>query len=899
VRSLWQGIGHRSDVEREMREEFRHHIEMRTDDLVRQGVPRAEAARRAHLEFGHAETHREAARASRGLRWVDQVRFSWIDVKLGLRMMVKNPGLTLVAVFALAAGIPTGLAPMHLARALERPLPEDAGNRVRAIRFWDPVSGVMALPTYGDFTLYSPELDAFDLVGAYRSSTYNVASEDGRAAPVQGAEVTASIFAILGAAPRLGRILDTGDEEPGSADVVLLGHDVWAARFARDPDIVGSTVRVGSRPHIVVGVMPDGFRFPLNDQVWVPLRRESTVGAGEGRTVRIVGRLADGVSTEEAQAELLTVALPPTHRAVRGAAALQPEVVPFAYTYMGLPRGGMGALPEYHFIQLLGLVLLLVACANVAMLIFARTATRFREIAVRTALGASRWRIVSQVFIETLLLASIAAGLGVLAVDRAIDRIPWQRLAGEAALPYWLDLGVPAAVLPWAFVLALVSATVAGVAPALRITRKDVRADLRAAEAGRSGIRFGGITGGLIVADVAVAVGVIAFSVGIGRYLGDLAGSATTEGIPAAEYLAVELRLSANELEVARGERSGGGVERFATLQQTLAARLEAEPDVRGVVFADALPRMNHRSRPVEIDGEQDPDDRGGRWVRVARVDVDFFDALEQPVLTGRDFDRVDAEGPERPVIVNTVFVEEVLGGVEPLGRRVRFTTGGSDSDTTWHEIVGVVGHLGMNTASRAGDPGVYLPEPPGGIHPVQVGIRVGPDPERFVPRLREVVAEADPTAILGTPVVLSRVQQGDWYVAIGMVAGLGLLVAILVALAASGMYAIMSFSVAERTREIGIRTALGASRRELVLTIMRRSLGQLGLGALLGIPLATWLLLQIEADAAGASATGTSFLTAIALASGVVGLIGLLSCVAPTRRALRIEANEALRAEN
>ncbi len=877
-----------------MREEFREHIRMRTEDLVRTGLTRSEAERRAHREFGHVETHRAAARASRGLAWVDQIRFSWIDVKLGLRMMVKHPGLTLVAVFALAVGIPTGMAPAHLAEALDRPLPEDPDNRIRAIRFWNSGSGILALPTWGDFLLLRDELEAFDLLGAYAGSErYNVASEDGRATPVLGAEVTASVFAMLGTPPLLGRTLDAADERPGAPDVVVLGHDLWHSRFGADPGIVGTTLRVGRDPHTVVGVMPADFRFPLDDRVWLPLRDGPSTEAGEGRQVRIVGRLARGLDDRDAQAELTALQLPPTHPSRVSTDPRPLEVVPFSYTYVGLPRAGMSSLPEYHFMRLLGLVLLLVACGNVAMLVFARTATRFRELAVRSALGAGRARLVAQVFTEALVLAVASAGLGIFVVDRAVGAVPWHLIAGEMSIPYWVDLGASAAVLPPALALAVVSATVAGVLPALFITRGDIRGSIRAAEAGRSGIRFGGGTSALIVADVALAVGVIGFGVGIARHMTRISASDEMVGIPAREYLAVELRLSANELTEADGTRTGEAVERFAALQETLAERLTAEPAVRSVVFADALPRMNHRSRRARLDGELEAEP--GRWVRVARVDIGFFDALGHAVLAGRDFDRSDAEAELPPVIVNTVFVEEVLGGEEPLGRRVRLAYG---EDAPAHEIVGVVPHLGLNTVSRTGDPGVYIPGAPGTIHPIQLGMHIGPDPERFVPRLREIVAESDPSAIVGTPVVLSRVQQGDWYIVIAITAGLGLLVGILLALAASGIYAIMSFSVSERTREIGIRAALGASRAELARTILRRTAAQLAVGGLLGIPLATFFLLQIQDQNAGSDATTESFVLAVGLGLAATGAVALFSCVAPTRRALRIEANEALRAE-
>lgn len=894
-RSMVDGLLRRNRIEADMREEFRTHIEMRTDDLVARGMSQAEASRRAHVEFGHVESHRAAARAARGLRWVDRLRFSWVDVRLGLRMMVKHPGLTLVAMVALALGIPTGMAPMHLAEALDRPLPEDSGNRIRTVRFWDPASGVMTLPTEGDLEILFDESSSFESLGAFRNGAFNLASPDGRAASVPGAEVTAAALAMLEVAPLMGRLLDSEDERPGGTDVVLLGHDVWSSRFGGDPEVVGSTVLVGRTPHTVVGVMPEGFFFPFRDQLWVPLRRSPATGPGEGPPLRVVARLADGVTTDEAHAEVSRIRLPDTHPANRGPSRLALEVVPFSYMYVGLPRGGFGALPEFHFMRLLGGLLLLVACANVAMLVFARTATRFRELAVRTALGAGRSRIVSQVFVETLVLAVCSAGAGLLVVDVAIRRVPWEVMAGSSILPYWVDLGVPMSVLPWAALFTVMSATVAGVVPALRITRGDIHGNIRAADSGRSGVRFGGVTGALIVADVALAVGVIGFAVGITGYLNELADSDLRVGVPAEEFLAVELRRSMNETP-ALGEAAASS-QSFGAVQERLRERLASEAGVRAAVFADALPRMNHRSRLVRVDGP-DRDDASARWVRVARVDVDFFSQLRQPILAGRDFDRGDIDGDVRPVIVNARFVEEMIGGEGAVGRRIRLVSSAESTDDPWHEIVGVVGRLGMNTVSRNGSPGVYFVEPAGSIHPVQLGVHVGIGPEEFAPRLREIVSETDPSVIVGTPVVLGEVQQGDWYVAVGITAAMSLLVGILIALAASGIYAIVSFSVSERTREIGIRSALGASRTTLAYTILRRALAQLGLGALFGIPLAAWLLLQLQDPDAERGAMLATIARSVALGLGTVGLVGLVSCVAPARRALAIDANDALRAE-
>ncbi len=896
LRSRWKGVWGRSQIEKEIREEFDAHIQMRADDLEGQGVARREAVRTAHREFGHVETHRAEARAARGLGWIDRLTFSWVDVRLGLRMMRKFPGLTLVAAFALGVGIPAGLAPLHLSEALDRPLPEDSENRIRAIRFWNAATGVMEFPSYGDYTMLSEELQSFQQIGAYRNGSYSVGRSEASSVTVSGAEVTASALALLRVAPHVGRLLDVEDERPGSADVVLIGHRLWQTHFGEQPGIVGQVLRLGSVPHTVVGVMPEGFRFPYADDVWVPLRREASAMPGEGRTVRIVARLGDAASDEGSQAEIAALPLPPTHPAVRSTVPLELEVVPFSYTYVGLPRAGFSALPEFHFMRLLGWILLLVACANVAMLIFARTATRFRELAVRTALGAGRSRIVSQVFVETLVLATLACGCGLLLVDQIMERMPWELIAGRAFLPYWLDLGVPAGVLPSAVLLTVVSATVAGVIPAVRVTRGDIHQSIRSSDAGRSGIRFGKITGGLIVADVALAVGVIGFAFGVTGYLNELVDSQERVGIAADQYIAAELRLSANDLPAP--DEGAEPIQRLARIQEVLGTRLGAEAEVRAVMFGDAMPRMNHRSRLVRVDGLVDGADDSGRWVRVARVSAGFFEQLGQPILTGRDFDRADTELEVRPVIVNTEFVARVLAGQSPIGRRVQLQGFSGGGDAAWHEVVGVVGRLGMNTVSRSGSPGLYLVEPAGLIHPLQVGIHVGPDPERFVPRLREIVAEVDPAVILEDPVVLSAVRQGDWYVAIGVVVGMGLLVSILVALAASGIYAMMSFSVSERTREIGIRSALGAGRITLVLTILRRAVAQLGIGGLLGIPLAVWFLTQIQDPDAGRLDVLVTVLKAAILGLGTVTLVGLLSCVIPARRALAVEANEALRAE-
>lgn len=893
IRSLVRGVFRRGAVEAEMLEEFRVHIEMRTNDLVRQGLSWRDASRQAHREFGHAETHRDHARAARGLRAVDQIRFSWIDVKLGARMLVKHPWLTLVAVLALAIGIPVGMAPMHLANAVEAPLPEDGDDRVRALRYWDPATATVAPSTYGDFEYWSRRLSSFSALGAFRSGSYNVASEDGRAAPAAGAQVTASSFQILGTPPLMGRVFVGADEAPDAPAVVVIGHDLWRARFAADPAIVGKTIRVGSRLRTVVGVMPQGFLFPLTQQLWLPLPRESAAAGGSG--VRIFGKLAGDADAEAAQSELSAVGRPPMPAAsTESRARLRPEVVPFGMSFMSVPRAGLDAVQGFYFFQLLALALLLVACGNVAMLVFARTATRFRELAVRTALGASRARIVTQMFVETVLLAVVGAGAGVFSVDWLLGRVNLAALAGEPALPYWLRLDVTPEAMVWAFALAIGSAAVAGVVPALRITGKRIQESIQRAEAGRSGIRFGGVTGALIVADVAISVAVVGFAMVLSQRVLDSRTAETLAGIPPERYVAIEVRVPRG----AGTDLESSDSAHVAATQIALVERLRSEPGVESVVVADALPRMDHRAVPVEVEGIERAGDFPGWWVRSARVDIDFFEGLGHHALVGRSFDAADLETPVRPVIVNTVFVDRILAGQDAVGRRLRILRSSPGTEGPWMEIVGVVGHLGVSMVNPQGAEAVYLPAAPGEIQPIQVGIRVANGPETLAPRLRDIVAEVDPTAVVGSPVLLSDVRQGDWYIMVAIAAGLGLLVGVLVVLAVSGIYAIMSFSVSERTREIGIRRALGAPRQLIVATILRRSLIQIGLGALIGLPFAARVYYEFGGSIPGETSPIVAALVATSLAAGMVTVVAVLSCLVPMRRVLAVRASEALRAE-
>jgi putative ABC transport system permease protein len=650
-----------------------------------------------------------------------------------------------------------------------------------------------------------------------------------------------------------------------------------------------------------VGVMPDGFAFPTNEALWLPLHLTSTGGVQERMRVQVLGRLADGVSVQQAEAEVSSQGQPPLTSAATASEAgerarLRAEVVPFGLLYLGLPAGGLAGLPEFRYVQALMFVLMLVACGNVAMLVFARTATRLREFAIRTALGASRARIVSQIFVETLLLAVIAAGVGVLVFDWALSHVNLAGLAGESSLPYWLSLDLTRETALSALAFAAVSATVAGVMPAIVITGRGIAQSIR----GGSRVRFGRLTGALVVADIAVSVAAVGMAFAVSGHATDLQAANRATGIAASEYLAVEFRLpeSATTSMVAGAEVGAPDRQRdqLAAAQRELVAALEREPGVRRVAVGDVLPRMEHRSRPYELDGVERAKDAPLRWTRLARVDVDFLGALGTPILRGRDFVRTDVEeGSQRVAIVNTAFVERALEGRAPMGQRVRFPNTGN---AAWYEIVGVVGPLGVNVLNADRGEAVYVPAALGTINPMQVAVHTVVPPASLTGRVRELAMAVDPDLVMGKASALSDVRQGDWYLVMGLAAGLIVLVGVLIALATSGLYAMLSLSVSERTREIGIRAALGATRRGLLLTILKRSLVQIGLGAAIGLPIAARSVFELTGTPDGGGSVLGSMAVGLGLSTGIVLLVGLSSCLMPTRRILAIEAREAMHAD-
>ena len=541
---------------------------------------------------------------------------------------------------------------------------------------------------------------------------------------------------------------------------------------------------------------------------------------------------------------------------------------------------------------------LFVACVNVGLLILAQTSTRASEFAVRTALGASRGRILTQVFVEFMVLAVMAAGAGLLILDWLPGRL---LTALGITLPYWIDTGLNAATVLRGLVLAAGCAVIAGVVPAVRMTGRSIDANIKRARASRSGNRLGGLSSALIVIDVAVAVVAIGVAGGLWGKVQATKPSESIDGIRAEEILSVTLDVRSSQRQ------------QVARAQAALVERLRGEPDVRAVTFATALPRMDHPIRLMDVDQDAarlramratarqavgTAPAAGPFKVRTARIAIDFFDELEQPLVAGRGFDSRDLQQDAGTIIVNTTFAQRAFGSTNPIGRRVRQATSDRAPVGPWLEIVGVVGHMGVHALTPSQDDGVYLPLAEGDVNPVRLAIWVRGDPAVLAPRVHELARAVDPNAVIAMPIPLDEMFEGDWYFLRAFVLGAALLVGVLLSLAASALYAILSLVVSQRTREIGIRVALGANRWSIARDVATRAVVQIGAGVLLGLPFAGALCYEfLELTGSGRSVPGAVAMASV-LGVSVMLLVSLTACTVPTLRALRIAPMDALRKE-
>jgi len=903
-------------AEAELAREIAAHLQLLEDQFVAQGMSADDARYAARRTFGGVEQAKERQRDVRSFR---SLANSWVDFKLGVRMLIKYPGLTLVGGLGIAVVVAIAAGAFSIGLTLLNPsLPLAEGDRIVAIQNWDAAANDPDRRIAHDFAVWRAELTSVEEMGAFRQVSRNLIAAGAQPETVRVAEMSASGFTVARVPPLLGRYLVEEDEREGASPVIVIGYDAWQRLFAADARVVGRAIQLGDVTHTVVGVMPVGFAFPIDHSYWIPLRLGSRRAPRSGPSLYAFGRLRDGVTRAAAQAELTIIgqrsaaALPATH------ARLRPQIVPYTYPFSDMddPGNRLGL----QLMQFLVAALLIVVCVNVAILVYARTATRQGEIAVRTALGASRGRIVGQLFVEALVLSGVAAGAGLAIAAIALSRAEVALLQIVGRLPFWMDLNLSSATVMYVVAVTVLGAAIVGGIPALKATGR-VQTGLQNLSAGGGArMRLGRTWTALIVAQVAFAVALLPASA-YTAWNSIRVGSAAP-GFAAEEFLTAQLVME-------RATAPGTGADRPSTIgfperHAELQRRLAAEPALSAATFALDVPGSEPTAW-IEVDGMPMPAQSSGgnvvtgtsrgHEVQFGRVDVDFFVALDVPLLTGRAFQAADAHPKANAVVVNRAFVQTLLADGEALGRgvryvgvssgrtvgrRVRYGTGrGAPADHVelgrWYEIIGVVGDVpAAAMGSESARPKLYHAAAPGRLHPVNLALQIRAGaPTGFAGRLREIAADVDPNlqlrGVAGMDETL-RKEQGI----MRLLAGLLLTVTLsVVLLAAAGIYALMSFTVSQRRKEIGIRTALGADARHILGSIFCRALGQLAIGA--GVGLVAAVLLEVLMEGETLQGNGAFVLP---LVTAFMIVVGLLAALGPARRGLRIQPTEALREE-
>jgi putative ABC transport system permease protein len=830
-------------------------------------------------------------------------RFSWasgftLDLKLGLRMLVKYPGLTIIGGLAMAFGIWFGAVTVQMFSVISStklPLPD--GDRIVKIHSEDLKASQPEDRVLYDYQLWRTARSITD-IGAYRHKSVNLVGTVTSAAPVVAAEITASAFRIAPARPVFGRVLNESDEQAGAPPVVVLGHDVWTRRFEADPQIVGKNVQLGSGFATVVGVMPEGYAFPVAHEMWLPLRTDVPgLEPRRGLPINVFGRLANGMTIETAQAELTAVSqrlsaeFPTTHEHIRA------YVLPYA-------QGGLNNTDE---LQVMGLTyffvvaLVVVVCSTVALLLFARAAARETELIVRSALGASRRRLVTQMFAEALVLSGFAAVVGLAAAQFALSRLGKPYIeANYDLLPFWYNFNLSPTTIVYALGLAVIGAVVAGVLPARKITR-GLGTRLRAGTSG-GGVSFGGIWTAVIVVQVTLTVLFPAVVMLLRSESNRIA--AKDAGFPTKEYLGVKVAMDAPAEEAMTPDLRAMLATRFSSSLETLRQRLELEPGVAGVAFVSALPHDYHAERQLSVEFMPDS---ALFPVSTAQIDPSYFTVLQAPVIAGRAFTSGDLSPDARVVIVDQGFADLVMPGRNVIGQRVRISTtfqvDSNWAELPWYEIVGVVKELGMEFAlERSRTAGVYRPITPGSRTTLGIIVRGRGDPLALEPRVRDLAAAVDPSLRIEQ---ITRIDQLKtpllWFLGLWQKVIMGM-TAVTLLLSLSGIYAVLSFIVARRTREVGVRVALGASARRVVTALFTRPMTHVSVGVVAGTILiaVAAIAVQYTTEFEGITPrglTGGEIATLVGYGILMLGVCAL-ACIVPALRALRVQPMEALRAE-
>jgi putative ABC transport system permease protein len=862
----------RDRIDRDIEEEIRFHLEMRAQDNMAVGMSEEEAMRDARRRFGRVGRIKELCRELRGIGFMETLLQ---DLRYGIRVLRKNPGFTLVAVLTLALGIGANTAIFSIVNAvILRPLPFKEPDRIMLLQGNNPQRQLEQFPVSPpDFLDWKSQSRSFSEMAAFESTIFRHTADTG-AERLNGYSVSANFFDLMGEKPLLGRVFTAEEERPGSDMVAVLSETVWRRHFGADPSVVGQTVKMNDRTFTVIGVMRATFKFPdTTTEVWKPLAftNEELQDRADYR-LQVVGRLKDGVTEAGARAEMDAIArqLQQSYPATNTGWSV--FIQPLHESVVGFLRPAMFVLLGAVFF------VLLIACVNVASLLSARMTARRKEVALRTAIGATRLRILRQLLTESVMLGLVGGTCGVLlavlGLKVLVSFIP-------PFTPRVEEIGIDPTVLGFTLLISVITGLIFGLMPAWQTTHTNLNEILkdssRGSTGGRGQHRFRSV---LVVTEVVLSLVLL---IGAGLLIRSFVAMRNVDPGFKAEGVLVNSQLVLPPQKYAEGNR---GVAFFKELFE----RVRALPGVESVGGITALPLQgNSRLQAYAVAGRA-PQPQGQELTAVINtVGADYFQTMSIPLKRGRLFtERDDANGP-KTVLINETLARRIFPDHEALGERLYLR-----GNNTPYEIVGVVGDAKQFNLLGDTSPEIfthYLESP---ITFMYVLARTKGDPSSLALPIRREVQAIDPDQPVGNRTLAqqfeSSIAQPRFYtLLLGLFAGVALI------LATIGIYGVMSYMVAQRTHEIGIRMALGAQRRDVLKIVIWQGLKLAIIGVALGLGLSFLATRLLSSLLYGVSAVDpVTFALIPLLLTGVA----VAACFIPARRATKIDPLIALRNE-
>jgi len=795
------------------------------------------------------------------------------DVRYAFRALARRPGFTAVAVITLALGIGANTAIFSVVYGvLLRPLDFPQAERLVALREANALKQPDAQIAPGNFLEWQRQNTVFSDIAAYRTVSYNLTG-DGDPERLLAGRISAGLFKTLGVRPVVGRDFLAEEDQPGREKVVIIGARLWQRRFASDPGVVGRSLKLSGEDFTVVGVMPDGFR--LADQrereIWTPIAfTENERNLHHARYTEAIARLRPGVTLDQAQAEMTAIAgrLSQEHPAANEGWTV--KVAPVLDFAVGDARRILWLL-----FSAVGLVLL-IACANVTNLLLARAATRQKEMAIRVALGAGRLRIVRQLVTESLLLALLGAIAG---WPLAVWGLKALLAVTPADLPRLDAVAIDNRALLFTLAITVITGVIFGLAPALQLANTNANQNLKdGGSEGNRGVAGGRIGSLLIAAEVAIAVVLLVGSGLLLRTIWQL--RQINPGFDDRNALAVTLQLS---------EKKYADAARVASFSKQLEQQVVALPGVQATGVARILPIAHDLPAGFYVEGRPREPDNQLPQTNYSAVSGAYFGAMRIPLLAGRVFnDRDDLQSP-RVAIVSAELAQRVFAGESAIGKRINVTTG----PESFREIVGVVGDVKQKGLAQETRPHVYEPFAQAPDPFMTLVVRTAGNPSAIVPAIRAKVFELDHELPLQRVTTLDKLisssirQQRFASLVLSVFAGVALVLAL------AGLYGVISYSVAQRTRELGIRVVLGAQVTDVVGLVLKQGMTFVLIGEVAGIAGAFALTRLIGGLLFGVSPTDAKTFVTVAVS---LFLVALIACYVPARRATKVDPLVALR---